>query len=109
MPTLRERLKKPHPWLVLLGLSALLVLADATREPGKQVTVGLFVGGVRLYQKVGRDLLGGRVVCRYRPTCSDYCIEAVRQYGIAGGVRRAVARIWSCSSSVAARTYDPVT
>lgn len=108
MPTLRERLTKPHPWLLLLGLSVALVMADAARQPAKQVSGNLFVAGVRLYQKAGRGLLAGRVACRYRPTCSDYSIEAVRRYGIARGVRRAVARIWSCTSNVAAGTYDPV-
>lgn len=34
--------------------------------------------------------------CRFMPTCSDYALEAIEQYGLLCGVRRAVARLLRC-------------
>ena len=34
--------------------------------------------------------------CRYLPTCSDYCIEALREYGLIRGFLKSLKRILSC-------------
>lgn len=37
------------------------------------------IGGVRLYQATLSPLIGP--CCRFHPTCSNYCIEAIRVHG----------------------------
>tara|TARA_B100001057_G_scaffold335286_1_gene335924 strand:+ start:1346 stop:1606 length:261 start_codon:yes stop_codon:yes gene_type:complete len=34
--------------------------------------------------------------CRYLPTCSEYCIEALREYGLLKGLLVSFKRILSC-------------
>ena len=34
--------------------------------------------------------------CRYLPTCSDYCIEALKEYGFIKGIFIGAKRILSC-------------
>jgi putative membrane protein insertion efficiency factor len=47
----------------------------------KHVAIAL----VRLYQVLLSPLAGGR--CKYHPSCSQYAIDALRQYGfVRGGV-----------------------
>lgn len=36
------------------------------------------------------------VACRYRPTCSEYAMEAIRRYGVFKGTRLAVMRLLRC-------------
>ena len=108
MSALRERLKKPATYLVvvlaLLGLAA----ADSLRPPDRQITGRLFVGAVHGYQYFGRPLSKKFVACRYSPTCSEYSVEAVRKYGIRRGVVMSVKRLSSCTRAVPFGTVDPV-
>ena len=46
------------------------------------------------YQKMVSPWLGQR--CRFHPTCSNYCIEALRQHGMVFGLWLAVKRILKC-------------
>lgn len=105
---LRKRLKRPETYLFGLFLVFALVLLDTARSPENQITARGYIAGVHLYQKVGRPLLAGRVVCRYRPTCSDYSIQAVGVHGIWRGTKLTIARIHSCTGAVPAGTHDPV-
>ena len=34
--------------------------------------------------------------CRYLPTCSDYCIDALKSYGLLKGSYMSLKRIFSC-------------
>lgn len=45
--------------------------------------------------------------CRYTPTCSEYAIEAVEQYGPWRGSAMALRRVVSCNP-FARGGYDPV-
>jgi putative membrane protein insertion efficiency factor len=49
---------------------------------------------VRCYQLVISPWLGPN--CRFTPTCSQYCIEAIGKYGLLRGGWRAVRRILRC-------------
>ena len=49
---------------------------------------------VRLYQTTLSPLLGGR--CRFVPSCSEYCIQAIRQWGIAKGGWLSLRRLVRC-------------
>ena len=60
---------------------------------------------VRLYQTALSPLLGGR--CRFVPTCSEYCIEAVRTRGAVVGGLKGLWRILRCHP-FGRGGYDPV-
>jgi len=49
---------------------------------------------IRLYQHLLSPLLGKN--CRFRPSCSNYMIEAVKEWGIFYGVFLGIKRISSC-------------
>jgi len=108
MPTLRQRLKHPGTYLLLLALGTALVTADSLRAPDRQFLAKVYVASVHLYQHAGRPLLEGRVRCRFNPTCSNYSEEAVEKYGLAKGLMLTASRLWRCRSSVPLGTVDRV-
>ena len=55
----------------------------------------LLVGLVRLYQAGISPLLPG--ACRFKPTCSNYGIEAIRRHGPIKGCWLTATRILRCS------------
>jgi putative membrane protein insertion efficiency factor len=52
------------------------------------------IGGVRSYQCLLRPLLP--TVCRFSPSCSEYFIQAVQQYGPLRGSCKGVGRLCRC-------------
>jgi len=54
----------------------------------------LLIAFVRAYQRLLSPLLGRR--CRFFPTCSDYCIEALRRHGVLKGLGLAGLRVLKC-------------
>ncbi len=55
----------------------------------------LFTLPIRLYQVTLSPLLGGSK-CRFQPTCSNYAIQAIEEWGIFKGTYLAVRRILRC-------------
>ncbi len=108
MPSLRQSLKRPETYLLILCIGLCLAALDTFRAPSRQVTGAIYVNGVRLYQRLGRPLLQGRVQCRYEPTCSAYSIEAVQRHGLRQGLWLTMRRIKACQTSVPLGTCDPV-
>jgi len=53
------------------------------------------VAPIRLYQRLISPALGPR--CCYAPSCSDYAIQAVRDYGILRGLVLAAWRLLRCN------------
>tara|TARA_Y200000002_G_scaffold168823_1_gene139239 strand:+ start:231 stop:482 length:252 start_codon:yes stop_codon:yes gene_type:complete len=49
---------------------------------------------IKGYKFLISPLLGNS--CRYLPTCSEYCIEALKSYGFFKGAYMGVKRILSC-------------
>jgi uncharacterized protein len=99
--------------LKLILISAALVAGlglawDVSRQPEKQLTARVYIASVHVYQTVGRPLLKGRIACRYRPTCSDYSIEAVQRHGTMRGLALTYRRIKSCTNEVPMGTVDVV-
>ena len=62
----------------------------------REFLIELFLLPVKLYRRF-LSPLKGQGVCRFRPTCSQYCIEAVREWGIIVGFALTVWRILRCN------------
>lgn len=65
----------------------------------------LFILPIRLYQLLLSPLLGRS--CRFRPTCSEYAIEAIGRYGVIIGGLKSIGRILRCHPLFPGG-YDPV-
>ena len=50
---------------------------------------------VRVYQRLLSPLLGDR--CKYHPTCSQYAVDALREYGAVRGTVLATWRVLRCN------------
>ena len=64
---------------------------------------------IKLYQYLISPLLGNN--CRYLPTCSEYSIEALKNYGLIRGIFMSIKRIFSCHPIKflgGGEGYDPV-
>ncbi|TNE68484.1 MAG: membrane protein insertion efficiency factor YidD [Bacteroidetes bacterium] len=61
----------------------------------KKLIRQLFILPIRFYQVALSPLLGGSK-CRFQPTCSNYAIQAVEEWGIFKGTYLAVRRILRC-------------
>jgi putative membrane protein insertion efficiency factor len=64
----------------------------------------VLIAGVRLYQLTLSPIVGRQ--CRFRPTCSNYMIEAIEKYGALRGCAKGIWRILRCNP-FARGGYDP--
>lgn len=71
----------------------------------RRLLLALLVGGVWCYRYTLSPLLGPR--CRYLPTCSAYCLEALARYGPWQGLWLSVKRLARCHPWGGAG-HDPV-
>jgi putative component of membrane protein insertase Oxa1/YidC/SpoIIIJ protein YidD len=53
-----------------------------------------------------RFLAEGKSVCRFIPSCSDYCLRAVHKYGIYRGLMLTGARLRRCNPSYQGDSID---
>tara|TARA_S200000501_G_scaffold354966_1_gene376159 strand:+ start:891 stop:1139 length:249 start_codon:yes stop_codon:yes gene_type:complete len=58
------------------------------------IFVNVLIKLIKGYRFLISPLLGHS--CRYFPTCSDYTIEALREYGLIKGIFLSLKRILSC-------------
>jgi putative membrane protein insertion efficiency factor len=65
----------------------------------------LVLAALRLYKRWLSPLLPS--ACRFRPTCSEYMMEAVERHGVTRGVLQGIARLFRCHPFHAGG-YDPV-
>ncbi|MBQ8686755.1 MAG: membrane protein insertion efficiency factor YidD [Alphaproteobacteria bacterium] len=65
------------------------------------------IGFVRIYQTIISPIIGGRAVCRFVPTCSEYTRQAIEKYGAFKGVWLGCKRICRCRPGGGCG-YDPV-
>jgi len=63
-------------------------------KPIKQIPAQAAILMVRLYQKLISPWLGQR--CRFHPSCSNYCIDALNQHGMVHGLWLGLRRICKC-------------
>ena len=80
------------------------LLAGIIRRISSLVVFGI-VFVIRLYQCTLSHYLGGQ--CRFVPTCSEYCIEALRNHGVFRGIFMGVRRIIRCNP-FSGGGFDPV-
>jgi putative membrane protein insertion efficiency factor len=65
----------------------------------------LVIAAVKNYKKYISPFLPH--ACRFHPSCSTYCIEAVERYGLLKGLRLSTKRIMKCHP-LHPGGYDPV-
>jgi len=94
-------------WLVALAVLALLAF-DLARPPAEQLSAGLLLAAIDVYQATLSPRMSGiGVHCRFRPTCSHYAEAVIRQDGALVGSARAAWRIARCGPWTPAGTVDP--
>lgn len=54
----------------------------------------LFLALIRFYQRFVSPYLGSR--CRFYPSCSQYCFDAIVRYGVIIGIWRGFLRLCRC-------------
>jgi len=91
--------------LALLGAA---IVTDSLRPPARQFMAQAYVAAARRYQRIVSPMLTSTVRCRYRPTCSQYSIEAVQRFGIGRGLLLTWRRIHSCQRTVPFGTVNEV-
>lgn len=70
------------------------------------IAVRVFLAPIRLYQRF-LSPLKGQPSCRFSPTCSQYCVEAVREWGILIGSALTLWRVLRCNP-FGKGGFDPV-
>ena len=65
----------------------------------------IFIKFIVLYKYLISPMIGPS--CRYLPTCSDYCIEAIKTFGFFKGLSLSIKRIFSCHPW-SSGGFDPV-
>ncbi|MGH9380849.1 MAG: membrane protein insertion efficiency factor YidD [Thermoanaerobaculia bacterium] len=86
-------------------VTGLLLAADWTRPPERQLTARAELAVIDLYQVTLSGRFGVR--CRFEPTCSHYGEAVIRRRGAARGTALAVWRILRCGPWTPAGTVDP--
>lgn len=66
----------------------------------------LLIKLIRFYQRQISPCFPAR--CRFRPTCSEYAVEAIRKYGAWKGGWLALRRFLRCHPFYKGGIYDPV-
>jgi len=52
------------------------------------------IGLIKIYKIIISPLIGNN--CRYLPTCSEYFIDCLNEYGVIKGTIKGIKRILSC-------------
>ena len=67
--------------------------------------ISFFTKIIKLYQELISPLLGNN--CRFQPTCSEYCISALKEWGFLRGSFLSLCRIFRCHPW-GGSGYDPI-
>ena len=71
----------------------------------KMVTY-LLIGLIKLYKIFISPIFPNS--CRFQPTCSKYCIDSLKTYGLIKGITKSIVRISKCNPWFDHDGYDPV-
>ncbi len=66
----------------------------------------LLIGIIKLYKIFISPIFPGS--CRFEPTCSQYCIDSLKTYGLIKGLTKSIVRILKCNPWFGYGGYDPV-
>lgn len=80
-------------------------MTAATPAPASSPARRAAIAGIDLYRRILRPILPP--ACRFHPTCSDYCAEAIERHGVARGVVMGLRRLLRCQP-FARGGFDPV-
>ena len=110
MPELRRRLGSRKSWLVIAAVAlAAAAIFDWARPAERQVSVRVYERVVIApYRSVISPALSKVVQCRFRPTCSQYSVEAMRRHGFVKGLGLTLSRLFRCAPWTKPGTVDPV-
>lgn len=111
MPETQPLATPRHSRIKLIAAVALAAAAifDWTRPPERQVSVPLYEHVVIWpYRTLMRPATSHFIQCRFKPTCSEYSVEAVREYGFPIGAWMTTKRLFRCMPGVPLGTPDPV-
>lgn len=87
------------------GLEAPRYKSEQGASPARRAATFLPILFIRLYQLTLARFLGGQ--CRFHPTCSEYAIAALREWGLLRGLWLTSKRLARCNPFVKGG-YDPV-
>ena len=59
-----------------------------------KIVTKIIIKIIKFYQYLISPLLGNN--CRYLPTCSEYFIECLKEYGLIKGFFKGIKRVLSC-------------
>jgi uncharacterized protein len=82
-------------------MPASVVEGDVSSAPAER----LALGALDRYRRLVSPLLPA--ACRFHPTCSAYCAEAIQRHGLVRGVAMGVWRLLRCQP-LARGGFDPV-
>ena len=74
-----------------------------------KIISNFLIGIIKLYKIIISPYLSPS--CRYLPTCSEYTIECLKEYGLVKGIIKSTKRILSChpiKSLGGGEGFDPV-
>ena len=66
----------------------------------------LLIGIIKLYKLLISPLFPNS--CKFEPTCSSYCIDSLKTYGLIKGLTKSIVRISKCNPWFGYGGYDPV-
>ena len=70
-----------------------------------KIVIFPFILIIRAYQLVISPILGSN--CRFMPTCSEYAMESLKEYGLVKGILLTFKRIGKCHPW-GGHGYDPI-
>ena len=65
----------------------------------------LLIGIIKLYKLFISQLFPNS--CKFEPTCSSYCIDSLKTYGLIKGIAKSIGRIARCNPWFNTGGYDP--
>ena len=72
-----------------------------------KIITHFLIGIIKLYKLFISPLLPANS-CKFFPTCSSYCIDALKTYGLIKGIAKSISRILRCNPWFNTGGYDPV-
>ena len=71
-----------------------------------KIITHLLIGIIKIYKLFISPLFPNS--CKFEPTCSTYCIDALKTYGLIKGIAKSISRILRCNPWFNTGGYDPI-